>query len=300
VKKLNVILFGGTGFIGQAISQYFIAQGFGVFIPSRRVKPVKYGKVIPCDLSKVKELLETETEDYFVINLAGESINSGRWTRDRKQRILGSRVQTTRAIVESITACQRKPKLFISASAVGYYGYSETSTFVEKDLAGDGFLAEVTKKWEDEANKAKGQTRVILSRFGLVLGETGGALPQMALPYKFFIGGKVGSGKQWVSWIHVQDIARIFHYCLEHEEIKGAVNFTTPTPIPMHEFGQTLARVLHRPYWLPVPSFALKLLFGEMSEIILQGQKVIPEKVVQSGYTFQYPTIESALMQLMR
>lgn len=295
-----MILFGGTGFIGQAISQYFTRQGFQVFVASRSGNPAKYGKVISYDLGKMQEIFDTLSEGALVINLAGESINTGRWTEERKKRILNSRIQTTHAIVEGILASVRKPALFISASAIGYYGYSQTKTFVETDDAGDGFLADVTKQWEEEASRAKRDTRVVFARFGLVLGSTGGALTQMMLPYRLFAGGKVGSGEQWVSWIHIQDIVRIFHYCLNHQEIEGALNFTAPAPITMQEFGQALAYVLHRPYWLPVPSFALKLLLGEMSAIILQGQKVLPNKMIQSGYTFQYPTIEQALTNLTK
>jgi uncharacterized protein len=297
---MDVILFGGTGFIGQAMSQYFIRQGFQVFVASRSGNPVKYGKVISYDLGKTQDIFDTLTEGALVINLAGESINAGRWTEERKKRILNSRIQTTHAIVEGILTSVRKPALFISASAIGYYGYSQTKTFVETDDAGDGFLADVTKQWEEEASRAKRDTRVIFARFGLVLGSTGGALPQMMLPYRLFAGGKVGSGEQWVSWIHIQDIARIFHYCLNHQEIEGVLNFTAPAPVTMQEFGQALAHVLHRPYWLPVPTLVLKMLLGEMSEIILQGQKVLPGKMLQSGYIFQYPTIELALMNLTK
>ncbi|MEH7490405.1 TIGR01777 family oxidoreductase, partial [Priestia megaterium] len=241
-----------------------------------------------------------EGADVF-INLAGVSLNSGRWTDERKKAIVESRLSSTQEILRIMAALPEKPSLYVNASAVGYYGTSTTETFTEASPSmGTDFLAETVKKWENEALKAMElNIRTVLTRFGVILGKDGGALPSTALPYKLFAGGTVGSGEQWMSWVHLQDVVKIIDYCIHTEQIEGPVNVTAPNPVQMKEFGKTIGKVLNRPHWMPVPSFGLQLLMGEMSMIILKGQRVLPEKLIQQNYIFTYTVLEDALRDLL-
>jgi uncharacterized protein (TIGR01777 family) len=195
----------------------------------------------------------------------------------------------------------RKPNTFLNASAVGFYGTSQTKIFTEADhKAGTDFLASVVEKWEAEATKVEQiGIRTVLLRFGVVLAKDGGALSKMLLPYKFFAGGTVGSGKQWLSWVHVDDLVKMIDFAIKNEHVKGAINITAPHPVQMKVFGQTLASVLNKPHWLPAPSLALKLVLGEMSMLVLEGQKVLPKKAQDLGYQFQYPRLDAALKNLL-
>ncbi len=235
-----------------------------------------------------------------VINLAGEPINSGRWTKTKKAQIVSSRVNTTDGLLRQLAKLKKRPRVFINASAIGYYGTSLTETFTENSRSGNDFLATTVQSWEAKASYAKNLgIRTVFTRFGIVLGN-GGALPNMTLPYRLFIGGTIGSGKQWVSWIHIQDAARMIAFVLENEHIEGPINVTSPTPITMKEFGQIISKVMKRPYWIPVPSFILKCVLGEMSTLVLEGQQAIPEKACKHGFTFSYPHLEEALSIILR
>lgn len=235
-----------------------------------------------------------------VINLAGEPINSGRWTKTKKAQIVSSRVNTTDGLLRQLAKLKKCPRVFINASAIGYYGTSLTETFTENSDSGNDFLATTVQSWEAKASYAKNLgIRTVFTRFGIVLGN-GGALPNMTLPYRLFIGGTIGSGKQWVSWIHIQDAARLIAFALENEHIEGPINVTSPTPITMKEFGQIISKVMKRPYWIPVPSFILKCVLGEMSILVLEGQQAIPEKACKHGFTFSYPHLEEALSTILR
>lgn len=296
---MHIIIFGGTGFVGQHLAQHLLSVGHEVLIPSRGSRTITYGQIVRYTPNQISALLSQMTSPYAIINLAGESINSGRWSKSRKDMILQSRINITQAIVEAIETSPLKPEVLINASAIGYYGYSESATFTENASSGEGFLAEVTRQWEQTASQAAPNTRVVLARIGVVLGRNDGALPRMILPYRFFIGGSVGHGRQWLSWIHMDDLTGIIAQCLTDHTIQGPVNVTAPEPVTMNQFGRTIGRVLHRPHWLPVPSFALTLLLGEMAEIVLQGQHVLPEVMQSHGYAFIYPTVDKALEQLL-
>lgn len=296
---MKVLIFGGSGFVGQQLAKRLLRSDYHVLIPSRNQQQLPYGEVLPYSIEQIGAVLAACKENYAIINLAGESINSGRWTPQRKQLILESRIRLTNAITEAIAKTPQKPNVLINASAVGFYGYSETQTFDEASGAGDGFLAEVTKEWEKAAFQATPFTRVVTARFGVVLGREGGALPRMVLPYRFLAGGRVGSGQQWVSWIHIDDVVGLLAHCLQDETVSGAVNVTAPHPVTMDHFGRIIGSVLNRPHWIPAPSFALQLLLGEMSEIVLQGQKVIPQVARDHGYSFEFPTVEKALADLL-
>ncbi|WML43058.1 TIGR01777 family oxidoreductase [Neobacillus sp. PS3-40] len=299
---MKIAIAGGTGFVGKALVNHLIENNHEVVILTRTLKnndesgSIKYVQWLEKSANPLVSLQET---DIFV-NLSGESINSGRWTEERKKRIVDSRIQTVAEILNIMKRLDRKPLALINASAVGFYGTSEIKMFTEKDAgANNDFLSRLVMEWEDKASDAsKLGIRTVLCRFGVILDKNKGALPRMTLPYKAFVGGTVGNGRQWISWIHIKDVVRGILYAIDHDQIQGPVNFTAPNPISMKEFGLTLASVLHQPHWLPVPNFALQLLLGEMSTIVLEGQKVLPEKLLQSGFHFQYPELNKALSNI--
>lgn len=236
-----------------------------------------------------------------VVNLAGETINQ-RWTKRAKERILTSRVETTRQVVGLINRGRLRTKTLINASAVGYYGPSPAGPLTEDAPGGPGhdFLATVAQRWEQEADQAAlGGVRVVKARLGVVLGPQGGALARMALPYRLYAGGTIGSGTQWVSWVHLEDAVRAIRFLAQEQNLRGPVNLTAPSPVQMKEFGQTMGQVLHRPHWLPVPSFALRLILGEMADLILKGQRAIPAKLLDAGFQFKFPELKSALEDLL-
>jgi uncharacterized protein (TIGR01777 family) len=234
-----------------------------------------------------------------VVNLAGEPLASSRWTEAKKREIRRSRVETTQALVQALASLGQKPQVLISSSAVGYYGSRpEGEPLTEADPPGQGFLAEVCQAWEAAARPAEELgIRLAILRTGIVLGPDGGALAQMLAPFQFFLGGPIGSGKQWVSWIHRDDWVSLVCFLLQQGS--GVFNATAPNPVQMEEFCRTLGQVLARPSWLPVPAPALELLLGEAAQVVLTGQKVIPQAALQLGFTFQYPHLKEALRQLL-
>ncbi|MCP8970987.1 TIGR01777 family oxidoreductase [Ectobacillus ponti] len=298
---MEIAISGGTGFIGKALSAHLAAQGHTVYILTRHSGITSANRNIQyLKWSAQDPALPIRSLDAF-INLAGEPINSGRWTESKKAQILNSRVDTVKGILRQLQALPRKPKVFINASAIGYYGPSPDKTFTEDDRRpGHDFLAQTVVRWEEEAGKAEEMgIRTVLTRFGIVLGQKGGALPRIVLPYKLFIGGTVGSGRQWMSWVHLDDVVGMLAFALENEAVRGPLNITAPAPVTMKEFGQTIAKVIRRPHWIPVPAFALKLLLGEMSTLVLDGQRVLPERAVQHGYVHKYPDLQQALHNIL-
>jgi len=235
-----------------------------------------------------------------VINLAGEPIAAKRWTLKQKHQLRLSRIDTTVGLVRAIAKAKQKPKFLLNASAVGYYGPRGDETVGEDTLAGADFLAALCRDWEEEAKKAeKLGVRVVRLRTGIVLGAGGGALAKMAPPFKFFIGGPLGSGKQWMSWIHLEDEVGLIVHLIENPQASGAVNATAPNPATMKEFCRTLGQVMGRPSWAPVPAFALRLMLGEMAEILLTGQRAVPSAAEKFGYRFRYPNLPEALRACM-
>ncbi|MBU8908876.1 TIGR01777 family oxidoreductase [Desertibacillus haloalkaliphilus] len=301
---MNIVIAGGSGFIGSALTERLTENGHHVYILTRSTnkrsssEKVTYLQWLTDTPFSIEEIGKVDA----VINLAGESLNSGRWTKERKQRIVTSRETATRKLIELIKTLDHKPPVFINASAIGYYGFSQDEMFTERTQSDQhDFLATVCKQWEHEASKAEDLgIRTVYARFGLVLDKKNGALPQMLTPYRLCCGGTVGSGRQWLSWIHIEDAVRILEFALTNENIAGPLNLTAPHPEQMKPFGQTIATVLRRPHWLPVPSFALQALLGEMSVLVLKGQKVLPEKALTNGYQFQYPHLKGALQHLLR
>jgi hypothetical protein len=290
---MNILITGGTGFIGKVLSRELRSSGHNVIITTRGPGDSK-GRLT----WRLPSLIPAEviSDIDAVINLAGESIAAGRWTQKRKEHILSSRIDTTHALVESMRNAEPKPRVLISASAIGYYGAHEDVDITEDTPPGSDFLAEVAKSWEAEALKAQDLgVRVVIVRFGTVLESDGGALPRMAKPFKFFLGGPVGSGRQWFSWIHRDDLIGIIKYALDNETITGPLNVTSPHPITNRDFSSALGRALGRPSWLPVPGFVLRIVFGELADILLTGQKVLPQRLLKAGYEFKYPEIDGAL-----
>ncbi|RJR21255.1 MAG: TIGR01777 family protein [Nitrospiraceae bacterium] len=290
---MNILITGGTGFIGTPLTHELRSSGHSVTVTTRRQSSSK-DKLTwnPPDLIPPDVI---STFDAF-INLAGEPIAPQRWTKERKKRILSSRINTTRALVESIKNAHARPKVLVSASAVGYYGAHGDEYVTEDTPPANDFLADVCRQWEAEAYKARDLgLRVVTVRIGGVLEADGGALAQMVIPFKFFLGGPIGSGTQWFSWIHRDDIIGIIKLALENESISGPVNLTAPTPVTNKEFSRALGKALHRPSFIPVPGFAVKLTLGELGSVLLTGQRVLPEKALNAGYEFKYSDVSEAL-----
>ncbi|HDR7827872.1 TIGR01777 family oxidoreductase [Bacillus cereus group sp. Bce018] len=297
---MKIAISGGTGFIGTYLSTFFIQKGHMVYILTRN----KTTETSDPNLQYVQWTPNLQTFPLssidVVINLAGESINS-RWTKKQKKAILNSRIQTTKGLIKQLQTLNIKPHTFINASAIGYYGTSETESFTEQhETPGNDFLANTVCSWEQEASKARSLgMRTVYARFGVVLSEDGGALPKMLLPYQFYIGGTIGSGNQWLSWIHIDDVVHLIDFIIQKEEIDGPLNLTAPLPIRMKEFGETIAAIMKKPHWLPVPSFMLHALLGEMSILVLEGQHVLPSKAIEHGYQYTFPAIDHALQNIL-
>ena len=290
---MNILITGGTGFIGAPLTRGLHSNGHSVTVTTRRQAGGK-DKLTwnPPDLIP-RDIISTYDA---IINLAGEPIAPQRWSKERKERILSSRINITRALVDSIKIANARPKVFVSASAIGYYGSHGDEYVTEDTPAGEDFLAHVCTQWEAEAYKALDMgIRVVTVRIGGVLEADGGALPHMALPFKLFVGGPIGSGRQWFSWIHRDDIIGIITFALENESISGPMNLTAPGPVTNKEFSRALGKVLHRPSFVAVPGFVVQLTLGELGAVLLTGQRVLPEKAMKAGYKFKYSDVSEAL-----
>ena len=279
---MKVLIAGGTGFLGRPLAAALAADGHHVVALPR-------GSTDGVDGADV------------VINLAGESIAAGRWSAAQKQRILDSRVTTTRHLTDAIREAARPPRVFVSASAVGYYGPCGDEVVTESTGPGGNFMAGVCVAWESEAARAAGRARVVRVRSGLVLERDGGALAQMLPPFWFGAGGPVGSGRQYWPWIHRADWIALVRWAIDHEVVDGAVNATAPAPVTNKAFASALGRAMRRPALMPAPAFALRLLLGEMADaLLLSGQRAIPEKAQRLGFTFRYAQLDAALHALFQ
>lgn len=298
---MNIVLTGGTGFIGKALIPRLVEAGHRVCLLTRHSGKInwmnkRYVTAAHWDGQHPGEWEKCIDGADAVINLAGESIANKRWSAMQKKHIIESRINATKAIVEAIRKAQNKPAVLINASAVGFYGNVENGDVTESSPKGSGFLADTCDQWEREAHAAESLgIRVVILRFGIVLGEGGGALSKMILPFKMFIGGPLGSGRQWFPWVHREDVTGVINFSLSNENLSGVVNVTAPDPVDMNQFCAQLGKAMHRPSWAPVPAFALKLMLGEMSEMLLTGQKAVPKKLAETGYLFQYSSLEKAL-----
>lgn len=305
---MKVAITGATGFVGSILVQRLHGEGHKIVVLTRNTAFAQ--KVFPSEAFSNLEIVAytPNTSGSWqsviascdgVVNLAGEPIGEGRWTPERKQEILNSRKLGTQKIVEAIANANPKPTVLINASAIGYYGTNETASFDEASLSGNDFLAQVCQAWEAEATKVKDAgVRLVILRFGIVLGN-GGALGKMIPAFKLFAGGPIGSGRQWFSWIHVDDLVNLIVQALTKPEIEGVYNATAPNPVRMADLSQTLGRVMNRPSWLPVPGFAIEALLGDGAIVVLEGQQVIPKRTVETGFEYKYPNLQSALTQIL-
>lgn len=300
---MKATLIGTTGFIGVPLCQELKRAGLDITVLARDPASAKKALGTGCNVLPWKlpqDIPDEALRDAdVIINLAGESIGTKRWSEARKKDILNSRVLTTRAIVDSLHRFEGKQRTLISGSAVGYYGPRGNEGLCEDSRPGDDFLASVCRKWEAEAFKAlELGVRVIAVRTGFVLGK-GGALDRMVIPFKFFAGGPVGSGNQWLPWIHLDDLIGIIKFSIENGGVDGPINATAPNPLTMRQFSKALGRAIGRPSWLPVPGFILKLALGEMSDLLLNGQRALPCKALKLGYRFKYRHAEEALRAIL-
>lgn len=305
---MKVAIAGATGFVGSRLVERLHSEGHQVLVLARDSERAR--RVFPASAYPNLEIVgytPAESGDWLhsiagcdgVVNLAGVPIAEERWTATRQQAILDSRKLTTAKLVEAIALANPKPSVFVSASAIGFYGTSETAEFEENSLGGDDFLATVCKEWESAAQPVKNAgTRLVILRLGIVLGM-GGALAKMVPAFRLFAGGPIGTGKQWFSWIHRDDVVNLILYALQNPQIEGVLNATAPNPVRMNELCETLGEILKRPSWLPVPAFALELLLGDGAKVVLEGQQVLPKRTLVSGFQYEYPTLKLALEEIL-
>jgi len=303
---MKVAITGATGFVGKHLVEELQKQGCEIVVLTRSLEKGK--QIFPNSLFPKVTLVSYSPENYSgteisqcqaVVNLAGQPI-AERWSKEYKQEVLTSRQVVTNNLVNLIKQANPKPQVLVNASAIGYYGTSETSTFDETSLPGKDYLAEVCQTWEAEAHKVQeAGVRLVILRFGIVLGN-GGALAKMINPFKLFAGGPIGTGRQWVSWIHIDDLVKLIITAINNPEIKGVYNATAPNPVRMNEFSQTLGEVLGRPSWLPVPGVALELLLGEGAKVVLEGQEVLPKQTLAITFSYQYPKLKEALAEVIK
>ncbi|MFJ5966005.1 TIGR01777 family oxidoreductase [Bacillus sp. NPDC093026] len=294
---MNIAITGGTGFIGQQLTKVLADEGHHLYILTRNSKESEQKHLHYVQWLTEGAAPENELPPIDVwINLAGKSIFT-RWTNNAKKAILSSRLQATKEVRRIIEAQASNPSVLIQASAVGIYGTSKTQDFTEESSPQEtDFLSHTSKLWEAEGQKIEALgIRTVYTRFGVVLGEKG-TLPLMTLPYKLFAGGTIGSGSQWVSWVHVEDVAHLIAFAIQHDHVSGPLNVTSPNPVQMKQLGQTIASALHRPHWLKVPSFVIKAVLGEMSLLVLEGQRALPKKALLSSYEFLHPDLKEAIL----
>lgn len=292
----NILIAGGTGLVGKNLVEYLKNKQHQLYIVTRSHRTSTDPNIEYVNWQEDGWGRKIRKPIDIVINLAGATLND-QWTDAYKEMILTSRMETTRALRQFLETREEVPKVLFNASAVGYYPPSETETYNEGDqFEQHNFLSSVVQAWEAEAKSFEQLgTRVVIGRFGVILAEDGGALGKMILPYRLFVGGKLGDGKQWISWVHVDDVVRAIDFSLENPSIFGIFNICAPHPVTQDEFGQTISSVLKRPHKLPLPAFVLKGLLGEQSSLVLDSIKVLPTRLQSKGFTFLYPTIPLAL-----
>lgn len=307
-SAIHVLIAGGSGLIGRALTTELLRENYSVTVLSRRAGSIKVpsgAQALHWDSINTSgweaELERTDA----VVHLSGESIAGAgilpqRWTAEKKELIRSSRTSTGQVLSIAIDAAKHKPAVFIQASAVGYYGPLGVQTITENQPAGKDFLASVCMDWEaSSADVEVLGVRHLVARFGLPLSMEGGVLPRLALPLRMFVGGPLGSGRQYFPWIHMADTVGALRFLIENDGARGAFNITAPEPVTNAEFTRTLARALRRPDWLPVPGFAFRALFGEMATVVLSGQRAVPQRLQATGYTFRYPDLGETLQDLI-
>ncbi|MCY7375895.1 MAG: TIGR01777 family oxidoreductase [Pyrinomonadaceae bacterium] len=297
---MKILVSGASGLVGTHLIPTLLAKGNQIY---KLVRHAPDGNdEIEWDTEN-GSIDEEKLEDFdAVIHLAGDNVASENWSEEKKRKIRDSRVSGTRILVDALKRRINPPKHFISASAIGFYGNHDSEILNEESAAGKGFLPEVCQEWEREASKAENfGARIVLLRIGVVLSKDGGALAKMLTPFKFGVGGTVGSGKQYLSWIALDDLIKIINFALENTDLRGAINAVAPNAVTNEEFTRTLGKSLNRPTILPIPEFAVKLLFGEMGEtLLLEGARVYPQKLLDAKFTFDYANLEPALKHVLK
>ena len=309
---MNILMTGASGLVGTALAKTLTAEGHTIYRLTRVGSSEQRAKVsgvfdLPWnpgsgEISGSVDSNSVQAPANFdaVVNLAGAPVVGGRWTKERKEILRSSRVDTTHGLVNAIAKMDKRPRVLISASAIGYYGNRGDDPVTEKSDPGTDFLADLAKDWENEAVKAEELgVRVVLLRFGIILAKQGGALPQMMLPFRFGLGGKLGSGRQWTSWITLEDVVAIIRVALRSDSWKGPVNLVAPGAVRNSDFTRALAKVMHRPAIFAAPAFALRLAMGEMAETLLGGVRVQPQVLEQHSYQFLHADVEEALKAIL-
>jgi len=297
---MRVLISGGTGMVGSALTRSLRAEGAVVQHLVRKKEKTSPDEVIWTPTSALVDIAAMEGYD-AVVHLSGASVGQARWTRARKQILRNSRVDTTRVLVDALARLQQKPSVFICASATGYYGSRGDEILTESSGNGSDFLGMVCRAWEGEAARASANgIRTVITRFGIILSPTGGALSAMATPFKFGLGGRLGSGKQWMSWITLEEVVAVIRAAIAEKSWSGPFNVVAPSPVQNAEFSRVLASVLHRPAFFAAPAFALRIAVGEMADaLLLSSQRVQPAKLQAAGFKFQEENLESALFNIL-
>ncbi len=302
----RILITGATGFIGRPLSFELVKNGYEVVVLSRRPARAKdmfagQVKVAEWDATTAGRWAELVDGALAIINLAGENIGTGRWTDKKKQLIVQSRLNAGSAITEAIQSTERKPQVLIQTSGIGYYGDRGDESLDENSSNGTGFLADVARQWEQSVRGVKAQgVRLATIRLGMVLGSHGGVIPRLVPPFRFFLGGHPGSGRQWLAWVHLEDVIGVIRFLVENADCEGPFNVTAPEPILSKNFYNLLGKTMHRPAVFPMPAFTLKLILGEMAtELLLPSQKVSPKKLVEAGYRFKLPDLSVALKDIL-
>lgn len=293
---MKILLTGSSGFIGSSLVAFLKERGHQVIKLVRKSERLNSDERFWDPAKGIIQIEDLQDVD-AVINLAGDNISNGRWTEEKKKRIFDSRIKSTKLLCEALSILDQPPKVLISASAIGFYGDRGDLVLMEDSLKGTGFLADVCENWEKATDNAiHKRIRVVNLRLGVVMSPKGGALKTMLFPFKWGLGGKLGSGAQYLSWVALEDVLAIINFVLENEIIKGPVNAVSPYPLTNAEFTKHLGSIIHRPTLFSVPTIALRMLLGQMAdEMLLVSSRVVPQKLVESGYVFKYPTIDSYL-----
>ena len=297
---MKILIVGGSGFIGQQLCTHFAKNGIEVDILTRSLNNKKAFNNL---VNFITELTPEDGVYEVIINLAGEPLNKHRWNDEVKKNIYESRIKTTKKLIDFIANIESKPKLLISGSAIGFYGNNSDSIFTENsNYTNDGFTHKLCHDWETIANQASNYgVRVCIMRTGIVLYMNGGALKEMIPAFNLCFGGQLGDGKQWMSWIHMDDVVGAVEFLIQNESLNGPFNFTAPEAVTNKEFTNELASSLNRPCFLSIPDFMVEIIFGEMGKtLLLQGQRVIPDKLIKAGYKFKFPTLSNALKNILK
>lgn len=304
---MKIFLAGGTGFVGKNLTRFLVSNGHDVTTMARHAKPAppasgKGGSVtfVAGDGTRPGPWQEVIPQHDVLINLAGVTVFK-RWNDEYKKLLRDSRILTTRHIVDAIPENPSHPITLINTSGTGYYGFRGDEELSEDAPSGTDFLSNLASDWESEALRARSKgARVAVTRFGIVMGRDGGALQQMALPFRFFVGGPVGSGRQWVPWIHIDDLCRAMLFIAENKTMEGPFNFSAPEPVRNRDLAKAIGKALGRPSFFPAPAFMLKLVLGEFGSVILEGQRAVPAALLKHGFVFNYPRVQEAVNDLLR